>query len=139
MRPRHFILATTLLLIACSPEVKSADRASSAVASRLWTDPQVARAINVRATHVADYKPGADILFSMLPTSLALATYGEFDSFMNVTFDNDLATHAQVLAGMQRYCAEMGRQLVSVGQGNMDVPPGQPQLKAWGYVSGLCR
>ena len=137
---RFLILTALLAVSACTSEEMRLDDAKSAgMAQRIWTDPQVARAINVRATTVADYRPGADILVAMLPVSLSIAKYGEFDSFIEVFFDRDLATDAQVFYGMERYCAVLGRRLIDRSSGTMKVPPGQKGLKAWGFVSGLCR
>lgn len=138
------VLRTALLLAALTALAgcdasgeKARDRSASAVtAAKVWTEPGVARSINVAMTIVSDFKPGRDILFASIPMSLGLATYGEFDTFELVGFDTSLVTHAQVLNGMGRYCREMGRTLVQTRQGVMD---GQGQRPNWGWASGACR
>lgn len=141
MMARLTITASLLLLAACgtSPELRSMDNASRNTASRIWTQPQVARAINVRATVVSDFNPGVNILVNNIPQSLGTATYGAFDSFDTVLFDTKLASHADVQAGMRRYCATLQRDLVQVRQGVMQVPPNQTGLIPYGWTSGACR
>ena len=126
-----------LVLAGCGggAEDRALKNASTNVAARIWTDPEVARAINVSGTLVADFKPGADILVQAIPMPLGMATYGEFDNFDMVLFDTSRATHADVLAGMRDYCRRLGRPFRQPAQGVMEPIGNAP---AWGWAAGHC-
>lgn len=138
MRAISTVVFGLFALVACGggAERRAVDNASANMAARVWTDPQVARAINVRGSMVADFKPGADILVQSIPVPLGMATYGVFDQFTMVLFDTSKATHGQVLAGMRDYCERrMRRPFRQPAEGVMKPMGGAP---AWGWASGHC-
>jgi hypothetical protein len=125
------------MLAACGggTERRAVENASTNMAARIWTEPGVARAINVSGSMVADFKPGADILLQAIPMPLGMARYGEFDTFTMIIYDTRGATHGQVLKGMRAYCAGLGRPLVQPEHGVMRSEGGAP---AWGWASARC-
>lgn len=145
---RVWILFALAFLAACgaSEEEVSSFNASKNVASRVWTEPGVADAINFDMTMVSTYVPGGDLLLSNNPVNISRATYGEFTDFVYVGFDAEKATHAQVLAGMRRYCGMLGRSLevrlneTMAGARSVDKITGVVrETRGPGVVGGACR
>lgn len=141
MKQIHLLVAVLLSLTGCAPseQDRRVQSAGAQMAARIWQDPRVAGAINLNSTVVADNKPGAYVLFRTIALPLGMATYGVFDTFNMVMFDDEKATHAEIVVGMRSYCTGMGRSLVQVQQGKMSAPRAQPKLKQWAWAAGSCR
>ncbi|MFE3835595.1 hypothetical protein [Pseudogemmobacter sonorensis] len=140
MRSIAIKCAALAVLAACSapPDRRPAAQGAVApIAARIWSEPQVAGAVNLRASSVSRFVPGRDMLMNAAPTPLGSARYGDFDGFDMVIFDTRKASHAQIAAGMRAYCAGLGRSLVQVGQGMVGAAPASALPPGW--ISGMCR